>query len=147
MVIRRPDLYALKDAPKLMRLTFLYAGFAFIISLVREVVKDIEDMPGDARYGCHTMPIVWGVTGAKIFTATWLIVLITSLIIILAYILPFGWKLAALYCAAGIIFPLLYILRKLVSATGTNDFHRLSNLLKLAMLTGILSMLFFKFYS
>jgi 4-hydroxybenzoate polyprenyltransferase len=44
---------------KLMRLTLLYAGFAFIISVIREVIKDMEDLPGDERYGCRTMPIVW----------------------------------------------------------------------------------------
>ncbi len=34
----------------------------------------MEDINGDARYGCRTMPIVWGINAAKIFTATWLIV-------------------------------------------------------------------------
>src|SRR5687767_945779 len=91
VVIKKPDVYALVDASKLMRLTFLYAGFAFIISLIREVVKDMEDMSGDARYGCRTMPIVWGVNASKIFTATWLIVLLTTVIVMMAYILPFKW--------------------------------------------------------
>ena len=45
----------------------LYAGFAFIISLIREVVKDMEDMEGDAKYGCKTMPIVWGIPASKVF--------------------------------------------------------------------------------
>jgi 4-hydroxybenzoate polyprenyltransferase len=31
-----------------------------VISLIREVVKDIEDIDGDRRFGCYTMPIVWG---------------------------------------------------------------------------------------
>ena len=34
------------------RIAMLYAGFAFVISLIREVIKDIEDMEGDAKYGC-----------------------------------------------------------------------------------------------
>jgi 4-hydroxybenzoate polyprenyltransferase len=130
-----------------MRRTFLYAGFAFIISLIREVVKDMEDMPGDARYGCRTMPIVWGVTASKIFTATWFIVLITAVIILLAYVLPFKWWWAAAYGVLFIIIPLLLMFRKLVKANATRDFHQLSTWLKLVMLAGILSMLFFKFYS
>ena len=36
---------------KITRITLLYAGFAFIISLIREVVKDIEDIDGDRQYG------------------------------------------------------------------------------------------------
>jgi 4-hydroxybenzoate polyprenyltransferase len=147
VVFKRPDVYATVNASKLMRLTFLYAGFAFIISLIREVVKDMEDMAGDARYGCRTMPIVWGINVSKVFTATWLIVLITAVIIMLAYILPFKWWWAAAYCALLIVIPLLNLLRKLVKAVTPADFHKLSSWLKLIMLTGILSMLFFKLYS
>ncbi|HEX8356119.1 MAG TPA: geranylgeranylglycerol-phosphate geranylgeranyltransferase, partial [Segetibacter sp.] len=42
---------------KITRISFLYAGFAFVISLIREVVKDMEDIEGDRRFGCNTMPI------------------------------------------------------------------------------------------
>src|ERR1043165_9574636 len=52
--------------PRLLKLSFLYAGFAFIISLIREVVKDMEDMEGDSKYGCRTIPVVWGVPVAKV---------------------------------------------------------------------------------
>jgi 4-hydroxybenzoate polyprenyltransferase len=147
VVFKRPDVYATVNASKLMRLTFLYAGFAFITSLIREVVKDMEDLAGDARYGCRTMPIVWGINVSKVFTATWLIVLITALIIMLAYILPFKWWWAAVYCAFLIILPLLLLFRKLFKAVTPADFHTISTWLKLTMLSGILSMVFFKLYS
>lgn len=145
-VIHLPAIYSSVEASKIMRLTFLYAGFAFIISLIREVIKDLEDMQGDARYGCRTMPIVWGVNASKVFAATWLVVLIAALVIVQAYVLPFDWWWSALYCALLIILPLLYILRKLYKATTSNDYHQLSNWVKLVMLTGILSMIFFKIY-
>lgn len=145
-VIRNPETYAAVDASKLMRLTFLYAGFAFIISIIREVIKDIEDMQGDVRYGCRTMPIVWGVQASKIFIATWLVVLIATLLIVQAYVLPFQWWWSAIYCVALVILPLIYILGKLFTATLTRDFHRLSNWVKFVMFTGILSMIFFKIY-
>ncbi|MFK5065625.1 hypothetical protein, partial [Klebsiella pneumoniae] len=45
---------------RLMRLGIVFTSFAFVISIIREVVKDMEDMEGDRRYGCTTMPIVWG---------------------------------------------------------------------------------------
>jgi 4-hydroxybenzoate polyprenyltransferase len=138
------QLYALT---RVFRFAFLYAGFAFIISLIREVVKDIEDMPGDAKYGCRTMPIVWGVHVAKIFVSTWLVVLIAALGIVQFYVLQFRWWWSALYCFVMIILPLLYILRKLFVATTGKDFHKLSSMIKLVMLTGILSMLLFRIYS
>lgn len=129
---------------RVFRFAVLYAGFAFIISLIREIVKDIEDMPGDAKYGCRTMPIVWGVHVAKVFVSTWLVVSIAALGIIEFYILQFRWWWSALYCFVLIIFPMLYTFRKLMVAATKEDFHQLSNLIKLVMLTGILSMAFFR---
>lgn len=142
-LITNPEVYGFSFASKLLRFTFLYAGFAFIICLVREVVKDIEDMPGDARYGCRTMPIVWGVHVAKLFAGTWIAVLLATLLIVFAYVLQFRWWLSALYCLVFIILPLIYVLRKLYKAESTADFRKLSGWIKMIMLTGILSMLFF----
>lgn len=131
---------------KVLRLGILYAGFAFISSLVREAVKDMEDMEGDARYGCRTMPIVWGLHVTKVYVAVWLVVLITSLVIVQVYVLQFRWWMPVAYSTLLIILPLLFIFIKLFPATTPGDFARLSRLTKLVMLTGILSMIFFYFH-
>ncbi len=131
---------------RFFRLTILYASFAFIISLIREVIKDMEDMEGDRKYGCRTMPIVWGVNASKVFVAVWIIVLVAVLIILQFYVLPFGWWLSVLYCLLLIIVPLIWILLKLFKARTSEDFHRLSTVVKLVMFTGILSMFFFRIY-
>lgn len=131
----------------ILRITFLYAGFAFIISLIREVIKDMEDIDGDRKYGCLTMPIVWGMHASKIFTAVWLIVLITLLTILQVYVLQFGWWLSSLYCFILIIAPLIFTFKKLFNASAPSDFHTLSSIVKLIMFTGILSMIFFNFYN
>jgi len=132
---------------KILRVTFLYAGFAFIISLIREVVKDMEDMEGDRRYGCHTMPIVWGVIATKVFTAVWLSVLIIALIVVQIYALNLGWWLSVIYSVALVIIPLILIFKKLYTASTPKDYHSLSSLIKVVMFTGILSMIFFRIYS
>jgi 4-hydroxybenzoate polyprenyltransferase len=131
---------------RFFRLTILYASFAFIISLIREVIKDMEDMDGDRKYGCRTMPILWGMNASKVFVAVWIVVLVSVLLILQFYVLPFGWWLSALYCLLLIIFPLVWILFKLFKAQSAEDFHRLSTVIKLVMFTGILSMLFFRIY-
>jgi 4-hydroxybenzoate polyprenyltransferase len=131
---------------KFFRLALLYAGFAFIISLIREAIKDMEDMPGDAKYGCRTMPIVWGVNVTKVYVTVWLVVLIAILIILQVYVLQFKWWFAIVYSMLAIIFPLLVILVKLRKSVTTAHFHQLSSLTKFVMLTGILSMIFFYFY-
>jgi len=131
---------------KFFRFTFLYAGFAFICSVIREAIKDMEDIHGDARYGCRTMPIVWGINVTKVYVAIWLIILIALLVIVQAYILQFRWWAAVVYCILFILLPAGYIFRSLYGAKSQHDFHRLSSWTKTVILTGILSMAFFYFY-
>lgn len=128
---------------RLIKVSFIYAGFAFIISLIREVIKDMEDMQGDAKYGSTTMPIVWGLQVSKVFAAVWLVVIICGVAGVQIYVIQLGWWLSAVYSLFAIIIPLAWILRKLYAAQSPKDFHQLSNAVKLVMLTGILSMIFF----
>jgi 4-hydroxybenzoate polyprenyltransferase len=128
---------------RIIKLSLIYAGFAFIISLIREVIKDMEDMPGDAKYGCKTMPIVWGIQVSKVFIAVWIVVIIGAAAGIQIYIIQLGWVVSALYSLLFIIAPLVWILRKLYLAQSQKDFHELSSAVKLVMFTGILSMIFF----
>lgn len=128
---------------RLLKLSFIYAGFAFIISLIREVIKDMEDIEGDLKYGCKTMPIVWGLPVAKVFTAVWIVVLAGLLVSIQIYVIQLGWWISAFYSVITIIIPLLWVLKKLYTATTSSDFHQLSSVVKLIMLAGIISMVFF----
>jgi 4-hydroxybenzoate polyprenyltransferase len=135
-----------EQSVKFFRLAFLYGGFAFIISLVREAIKDIEDMEGDARYGCKTLPIIVGVRTTKIYAGIWMAVLIAALIVLQFYVLQFGWWPSVVYATALVIGPLCYSLVKLRKAVRVKEFAALSSLTKWIMLTGILSMIFFAFY-
>jgi 4-hydroxybenzoate polyprenyltransferase len=125
----------------LFKFAIVYSSFAFLLSLIREVVKDIEDMDGDMKYGCRTMPIVWGVNVAKVFAGTLIVVLLGALVILQFYVLQKAWFPLTVYGVLLVDLPLLYMLRKLYSAQTRADYHRLSNLIKLVMLAGILSIL------
>jgi 4-hydroxybenzoate polyprenyltransferase len=131
---------------KYFRLAFLYGGFAFVISLVREAIKDIEDREGDAHYGCKTLPIYAGVRATKIYVATLLVVLIVGLIVLQLYVLQFNWVWAVVYSILLIISPLVHLLSQLFKAQTIKEYSKLSGLTKLIMLTGILSMIFFRLY-
>ena len=131
------------DIRKLFKITLVYAGFAFVLSVVREVVKDIEDVSGDAKYDCRTMPIAWGMPASKVFVAVWMVVLIAAVCVCIFYAFQSGWRWGALYVFVLILLPMIKFLYDLKKALAAEDFHRLSNLVKLIMLTGILSMLFF----
>jgi 4-hydroxybenzoate polyprenyltransferase len=132
--------------PKFFRIAFLYAGFAFVCSLIREAIKDIEDIKGDSRYGSRSMPIAWGINAAKVYVAVWLVVLILMLLILGVYILQFHWWELLVYAGLFIILPLAFVFRNLFRASTADDYHSLSNWIKFVMLTGILSMIFFHFY-
>lgn len=131
---------------KILRFTILYAAFAFIISLIREAIKDMEDMQGDAKYGCRTMPIVWGVNASKVYTAVWLCVLIGAVLVVEIYLLQYNWWWPVIYAFVFITLSSALILKKLYKASTSAAFHRLSTYAKGIMLAGILSMILFYFY-
>ncbi|WP_132054473.1 geranylgeranylglycerol-phosphate geranylgeranyltransferase [Pseudocnuella soli] len=131
---------------KFFRVSFLYGGFAFIISLIREAVKDMEDMIGDERYGCRTLPIVAGTRATKVYVAVWSVVLIAALIVLQLYILQFGWYAAVAFCVVLVIYPLFKLFRQLFTVHSAAEYHQLSSLAKWVMFTGILTMIFFRIY-
>jgi 4-hydroxybenzoate polyprenyltransferase len=130
---------------RLFKLMVLYASFAFVLTIIREALKDIEDMEGDAKFGCSTLPIVWGLKATKVYIAVWLVVVIAILTIIQLYVVPFGWWISIIYCLVFIIAPLVLVLLKLNKSFTSKDFNALSNWVKFAMLAGVLSMAFFYF--
>ncbi len=130
---------------KFFKLMILYSVFAFILTLVRETLKDMEDMEGDERFGCQTMPIVWGLKPTKVYLAVWLVVLIALLAFIQIYVLPFGWWYSVIYCVIFVITPLVVVLYQLPKSFSSKDFNVLSTYIKVTMLFGILSMVFFYF--
>jgi len=135
-----------EESNKIIRIGILYAAFAFISTVIREAIKDIEDMQGDAKYGCRTMPIVWGVNATKVYVAVWLVVILALLVVLQVYVFRFGWWLAMAYSVVFIIAPFVFIFLRLFKAAIQKDYHQLSNWTKLVMLSGLLSMIFFYFY-
>lgn len=127
------------------KLAIVYGGFAFIVSLIREVIKDIEDESGDRKYGCKTMPIAWGVHASKVFVSVWMVALFGALCAIMIFTLLNKWYLVSIYTLLllGII---LRMFSHLKNAKMIDDYTALSKQLKLLMLAGIFSMVLFYFY-
>ena len=115
-----------------------YALFAFIINLLRELVKDLEDIDGDEQTGMNTLPIAIGIPKTKI--------IIGSITIIALLLLVFYLKNAlidldyTIYYALFFIFgPIVYFGVKLINASTKKEFHHLSTVLKIVLFFGILS--------
>lgn len=131
---------------KFFRIAFLYSGFAFVISLIREAVKDMEDLEGDLKYGCRTLPIVAGNRATKLYAGILLVMLTLSLVVLQLYIIQFGWWWAVVYLFLFVIVPLVYNGLLLRRASSTVHYAKLSQNTKWIMLTGIISMIFFQIY-
>lgn len=125
-------------------LNIAYASFAFLITLVREIIKDIEDMKGDARYQCKTLPIVLGLRPTKQIVSTLMWALVIALLIYASLKTAEAGIFFLFYCVLVVLLPMLVFMFLLQPADKKTDFSRLSSLCKGIMFSGILSMIFFR---
>ncbi len=125
------------------QLTILYAGFAFLATFIRELIKDVEDQEGDRRHGCKTLPIIWGAALTRAFIASWLAILALLVIFVMVYLLQLKMRIAFIYSFVFVLIPIVSILKKLTNATTSEDFGKLSARMKWLLLAGIISMIFF----
>ena len=69
------------------------------MTLIREILKDMEDLKGDNTFGCRTLPIVWGIRRTKIVIYFLLAMLFASVLLLNAKFiqLPFYYFLIFLF--------------------------------------------------
>lgn len=115
------------------------AFLAFGIHLIREIVKDFEDVEGDRKSGMKTLPIVW--ENKKVVSLLrYLSVLFLLFLLVLIYTGVYG-KLFALLLIIGVIPYFVYFFIEMNKKNLTKkDFHRHSQLLKVEMFIGLISM-------
>jgi 4-hydroxybenzoate polyprenyltransferase len=121
-------------------LILIYAVFAFFITLVREIIKDMEDLKGDNTFGCRTLPIIWGLRRTK-FAIYFILFAFAVTVIMLNEMYT---RLPLYYFLVFLFGPLLWLLNRLIRADTVKDFAWLSNFCKVIMLLGIMSMIFIK---
>lgn len=121
-----------------------YALFAFLLNLVRELVKDLEDVDGDYKAGYNTLPIAIGRNRASKIAIAFSIL---SIVAIFYYVITYLFENQTLliYFIFCIIGPLLYCTIKLISAKHKKHFSHISTVLKITMLLGMLSIVVLKF--
>ncbi|WP_353778623.1 geranylgeranylglycerol-phosphate geranylgeranyltransferase [Winogradskyella sp. 3972H.M.0a.05] len=123
---------------------FDYAIFAFMINLIRELIKDIEDVDGDHKMGSNTLPIAIGRDRAK------KVAFVLSLVpigVITYYVITYLYHKieAVIYFLVLVVAPLIYVVIKIYTADSKANYKHISTMLKLVMLTGLLSLLLYQF--
>lgn len=117
-------------------LILIYALFAMGMTLVREIIKDMEDWKGDNSFGCRTLPIVWGLRKTKVF-----LYLLLGLFVLLVLLVNNVYVGLPIYYFLFLLFlPMGYMVIKLSRADTIRDFAKLSSFCKLILLLGIVSM-------
>lgn len=132
-------------------LVWAYAWFAFATTLLREIIKDIEDMKGDAAFGAQTLPIKSGVRKTRTFLKQWTGVLIATVFLhiflghsFMGYAHPHNAVLYIFYMLLFVAAPLGIFVYFIHMADKKSDFSRLSAMCKLLMALGMLSMVCIK---
>lgn len=123
----------------------VYAFFAFVLTWMREIVKDMEDFKGDAEQGCVTMPIKWGLLKSVRFTQALSALAMVILGVVSVNLLRSGCLLLGIYTIAGIILPLVIWTIFLNKKATTAHYHSASRWLKIIMVLGVLSLIIYDF--
>jgi 4-hydroxybenzoate polyprenyltransferase len=126
-------LYDLTDS-----FVIIYSLFAFFMTLVREIIKDMEDLKGDNTFGCKTLPIIWGIRKTKV-VVYFLLTLFSIIVVLINAIytqMPFYYFLVFLFV------PLSIFLFGFMRADTKRDFYLLSQWCKVIMVLGVISMAF-----
>lgn len=120
-----------------------FALFAFLTNLLREIIKDIEDFEGDRSYGCNTLPVIAGIKASKIVS----IVLTFTIIWLLSFLYYkfLNDPISKIYLSLAVAMPLLITAFFIVRSKTAKNYHKLSWLIKIIMLTGVLYALVAKY--
>jgi 4-hydroxybenzoate polyprenyltransferase len=133
--------YSVLQLP-MRELLFGLSFFAFLLTLIREIVKDLEDIKGDEADGCKTMPILYGINYCKsvlyILSSIFILYCIFILCNTYTYI---QWPIFCIGLGTTCI-GIIYFCIKLVSANSHDSFKFLSRLLKIITFIGILQIYF-----
>ncbi|WP_215237804.1 geranylgeranylglycerol-phosphate geranylgeranyltransferase [Dyadobacter helix] len=123
--------------PANRHLVLIYAIFSFFISLIREVVKDMEDIRGDAAHGCRTLPIIWGIRRTK----TFLYIVVGFFVVVLFSMASALENRLLLILFFMLLLPLGWLTFRLTKADTKKDFRKISSISKIIMLLGLMTML------
>ena len=115
-----------------------FALFSFLFTLMREILKDIEDEKGDREMECRTLPIKWGINKTKSFLYGLIALTVILLFLSNNYFIHFNGNLTTRYIIFGLVIPLAVLCYLIFMARSKSDFHQASTLSKVIMLVGVM---------
>jgi len=113
-----------------------FSLFAFITTLTREIIKDIEDFKGDSAFGRNTLPVVLGVKTSVVISAS--LTLLTVILLYLVWFLFIRDLITLAYISVILVIPLLSVLYFLYRGRDKGDYYKASTVMKFVMLGGLI---------
>jgi geranylgeranylglycerol-phosphate geranylgeranyltransferase len=115
------------------------ALFAFLVHLMREIVKDAQDMEADRKHGLRTLPMVIGVRGSLYCAA--ILAIILGLAIYWPYREEWFGRKYMLVAGIGVILPVAVALSYVLAKPAVSRMPVLCTTLKVSMGVGIVALL------
>ncbi len=131
-----PELISLSTMKIIFYWVAGFAVFAFLTTLSREIVKDMEDFEGDKAYGSRSLPVVAGIRMSKAVVS--IIISATIVLMILMWAMYIKNTISILYIIVAMVIPLVFGIISLIMGKTADQFKRVSTIIKGVMLTGIL---------
>ena len=141
----------------IFKIILFYTAFAFITTFIREIIKDLEDMEGDKKIQAKTLAITYGIEKTK-----WVSLIFTIFTFLgIAYFQYFQYSIAkskfefdisiwginkmAIIYVIFIQLLFLFLGFKIYNSKVKKDFYFISQLSKIIMIAGILSIPLFTY--
>ncbi len=131
-----PELISLSSIKIIFYWVAGFAVFAFLTTLSREIVKDMEDFKGDKAYGSRSLPVVAGIRMSKAVVS--FIIAATIVLMILMWALYIKNTISLVYIILVMVIPLVFGIIALIRGKSAEQFNTISTIIKGVMLTGIL---------
>jgi len=112
-----------------------FSFFAFMTTLIREIIKDMEDFEGDRAYGRNSLPVVLGLPSSKVVVHVLTAATLGGLIY--AWFEYLGDAISLIYFSLFLWLPLLFLIFKTIKADKKEDFRLISHIMKVIMLLGV----------
>ncbi len=141
----QPVLFAevMPDLKYISTLVQSYASFAFLTSIIREIVKDIEDREGDMKAGYRTLSVVYSVSTSKMIVIIFTILTMAALGYGQYVLFQHNLMMIFWYLLIAVQTLFAYLLFLTIKSKNKEDFKSVSDAAKIVMVAGILSMQLF----
>ncbi len=130
-----------EDLMFLIETIFFLSVFAFLLSLAREIIKDMEDLEGDRETKCMTIPVRWGLPTAKAIVIGIVTHVLLLISITLFYLQKMQLYILIAYLILLVLLPTFFLIYKVYKAQSKREFYVVSQFLKFIMAAGVVGVI------